>query len=306
MGTVDSVSPAPKSPPRQKSGGTDVCDDSNWVVYTPESPARHPVRLVSHMMADVIAGRELAWRLFVRNIKAQYRQSVLGYAWAFLPPLVTTAVFVFLKAQQVLNIDTPGMNYTLYLLTGIILWQTFMESLNAPLRLVGGARGMLAKVNFPREALLMTAFGEVVFNLAIRIILLVLAFIWFRPDLSLTLCFVPFGILALIALGMSMGLLLVPLGLLYQDVGRAVGLVSLFWMFVTPVLYLPPVTWPGVLVLWLNPVSPVLTTCRDWMLLGSAPALAGFLGVSAVSILIVLPLGLVMYRLAMPILIERM
>ena len=305
MDAVESVQRDSELPKQRLSESVDVDDTPTWVVYTPESPLRHPLRLLRHMIRDIVSGRELAWRLFVRNVKAQYRQSVLGYAWAFLPPVVTTGVFVFLRSQKVLNFDAPG-NYTVYLLVGIVLWQTFVESLNAPLRMVSGSRAMLAKVNFPREALLVTAFSEVVFNLAIRLILIVAVFIWFQPGLPPTLLLAPLGILALIGLGMSIGVLLVPLGLLYTDVGRGMGLISGFWMFLTPVLYQPPQTWPGNLVLWLNPVSPVLSVCRDWMLLGNTLYFTGFLVVTAVSLLFLLPLGLVMYRLAMPILIERM
>jgi lipopolysaccharide transport system permease protein len=55
------------------------------VVYTPESILRRPRELFRQMWRDLLASRELAWRLIVRDISAQYRQSFLGVAWAFLP-----------------------------------------------------------------------------------------------------------------------------------------------------------------------------------------------------------------------------
>lgn len=57
------------------------------VVYTPESQLRRPRDLVQSMWQDLLASRELAWRLMVRDISAQYRQSFLGIFWAFLPPI---------------------------------------------------------------------------------------------------------------------------------------------------------------------------------------------------------------------------
>ena len=66
-------------------------------VYTPESPLKNPGRLLRAMFRDVLAARELAWRLFVRDLSAQYRQTYLGYVWAFLPPLVASATFIFLQ-----------------------------------------------------------------------------------------------------------------------------------------------------------------------------------------------------------------
>ena len=65
-------------------------------VYSPEPLLQHPLKMLKAIAADVYAGRELAWRLFMRDLKAQYRQTILGYVWAFLPPLVASATFIFL------------------------------------------------------------------------------------------------------------------------------------------------------------------------------------------------------------------
>lgn len=59
-------------------------------LYTAKSEIRHPLQLFQLMGRDLLASRELAWRLFVRDIKAQYRQSILGILWAFFPPTITS------------------------------------------------------------------------------------------------------------------------------------------------------------------------------------------------------------------------
>ncbi len=74
----------------------DGSEEIREVVYTPQSQLRNPVALLRSMFSDLMASRELAWRLFVRDISSQYRQSLLGYAWAFLGPLITTLLWVFL------------------------------------------------------------------------------------------------------------------------------------------------------------------------------------------------------------------
>ena len=66
------------------------------VVYTPESQLRRPGVLLRSMWRDLKASRELAWRLFVRDTSARYRQSLLGVLWAFVPPIVTGVVFIVL------------------------------------------------------------------------------------------------------------------------------------------------------------------------------------------------------------------
>ncbi|MBT8054682.1 MAG: ABC transporter permease, partial [Gammaproteobacteria bacterium] len=123
-------------------------------VYSPDSELLSFGKLLRSMWSDLLASRELAWRLLVRNISAQYRQSLLGYAWAFLPPLFTTAIWVFLQSQKVFNVADTGMPYPVFVLTGTVLWQTFVEALNAPLKMINQSRAMLSKINFPREALI--------------------------------------------------------------------------------------------------------------------------------------------------------
>jgi lipopolysaccharide transport system permease protein len=274
-------------------------------VYTPDSELLSFGTLLRSMGRDLLASRELAWRLLVRNLSAQYRQSVLGYAWAFLPPLFTTAIWVFLQSQRVFNVADTGMPYPVFVLTGTVLWQTFVEALNAPLQMVNESRSMLTKINFPREALLLTGIGQVLFNFAIRVTVLIPVFWWFDVPLQTAILLAPLGVLALLLLGTTIGLLLTPLGMLYQDVGRALGFGTQALFFLTPIIYpVPKASWAGVLVN-LNPVTPLLAATRDWLVLGQTSHVAAFVWVSCVSLLLLL-LGWVMYRIAMPHLISRM
>lgn len=274
-------------------------------IYTPGSQLRQPGLLVREMLADLVASRGLAWRLFVRNISAQYRQSFLGYLWAFLPPLFTMAVWVFLNSQKIINIEDAGMPYPVFVLTGTVLWQTFADAVSSPLKMVNESKGMLTKINFPREALILAGIGEVFFNFVIRILLLVAIFLWYRVSLPPTILLVPFGVFALMALGLMVGLLLTPLGVLYADVSRGIAIITQAWFFLTPVIYPMPQSGFAAFCVKLNPVTPVLVSTREWMTTGSATQLGGFLLVLLFTI-IFLMFGWLLYRIAMPHLIARM
>jgi lipopolysaccharide transport system permease protein len=275
------------------------------VVYTPASQLREPGRLFRDMIRDLAASRELAWRLLVRNISTRYRQTLLGYAWAILPPIVTTIVFVFLRSAGFFNVAETGVPYPLFVLSGMMLWQAFADALNSPMRLVMGSGAMLTRVNFPREALILVAIGEVLFSFLIRFCVLVGAIFWFGIAVPWTAALVPLGVLALVALGIVLGVLFTPLAVLYHDIGQGVSFLVSLLIFLTPVFYPPPASWPGSLTMILNPVSPVLDTTRSWLLTGSPDHLAGFLVVSLVSAAALL-FSWILYRLALPILIERM
>jgi lipopolysaccharide transport system permease protein len=243
--------------------------------------------------------------LFVRDLSAQYRQTYLGYFWAFLPPLVAAATFIFLQSQGIVNIDGLGMPYAAFAMIGTLLWQTFVEAIQSPLGAVQSARPMLAKINFPREAILMSGLYMVLFNFAIRLVLIVgVMLVWrIMPGPSLPLF--PVAMAGLLACGFAIGLLLLPVGSLYGDVGRAVPIVSQFLMLLTPVVYPARTTGLAGLLTTLNPVAPVLVTARESLTGMPLTSLVSCLVVTTAALAVCF-VGLVAFRLVMPILIERM
>ncbi len=275
------------------------------VVYTPDSSLRRPTALLTGMVRDLLASRELAWRLFVRDVQAMYRKSLLGYTWILLTPVVTTLFFVFLHSRKILNVGETSIPYPAYVLVGMLLWEAFAGSLCAPLGRIRGAASMLTKLRFPHEALILTSFYQVVFNLSIKMLLVAAVFVWFRIDVGVTLLLAPLAFLALIALGFTLGVILVPIGQLYQDVGKTLGMVTRVWFFATPVIYPPPAGWPARLLSQYNPVSPLLITARELLVGEPLTQWPAFLVVTAITLVLGLA-GWVVFRVSMPHLIARM
>ena len=75
---------------------TDVNANEPPIRYSAESDINNPVKLIGGMLRDFVRGRELAGRLFIRNLRGLYRQTLLGLFWAFLPPIVNTAFWMIL------------------------------------------------------------------------------------------------------------------------------------------------------------------------------------------------------------------
>jgi lipopolysaccharide transport system permease protein len=276
------------------------------VVYTPESLLRHPLQLFRAMGRDLLASRELAWRLMVRDLSTQYRQSLLGVFWAFVPPIVTAAGLTIASNANILNVGETEIPYAAYVMFGMTLWQTFVESVTGPIQAVTTARPMLAKINFPREALMLSRIGQVFFNFGIKLILIVALFLWFQIPVTWTVLLAPVALLHLIALGTCVGLLLTPIGALYEDVSRGLTLGMGAWLFFTPVIYPPPQEGLFALLVRLNPVTPLLVTTRELAAEGgqiSDPQ--GFWIASAIAIVGLL-LSWLVYRVTMPFVIERM
>lgn len=261
--------------------------------------------MLRDMLRDLISSRELAWRLAVRDISAMYRQSFLGPLWALFLPLANALVWIFLGSSGIITVRDTDLPYALYVFAGTMLWAIFMDAVSSPLQVTAAAKPMLVKVNFPREALVLAGIYQSLFNALIKIVLLLvaLAVMGIQPGWSLLLF--PVGLLSLILAGTTIGLMLTPLGLLYTDVGKALPLLMQFFMYLTPVVFPIPEEGWSALVFQANPLTPLIVTTRQWLTGMPADQLGYFMLVTSLSLLLLLVFWGV-YRLAMPILIERM
>ena len=274
-------------------------------IYTPDSQLSNPFRMFREMLADLVASRQLAWRLTVRDLSAQYRQTFLGFLWAIILPLANTLVWIFLSRSGVVNLSDTPLPYPVYVFTGTMLWAILMDALNAPLQIVSASKSMLAKINFPREALVLSGIYQTMFNALIKIVILWVFLVVTGISPGWGGLLVPIGLISLILVGTVLGLMITPVGLLYTDVGKALPLLMQFLMYLTPVVFAMPQEGLAATVIRLNPLTPLIVTTRDW-LTGLTPEFLGYFIAVNVTAIFFLFMFWIVFRLAMPILIERM
>lgn len=274
------------------------------IVYTPESLLRRPRFLLWTMWNDLLASRELAWRLMVRDISAQYRQAFLGVAWAFIPPVAMAVGFTLAKDANVFTVGETDIPYPAFVMFNTALWQTFVDACTGPVQAVILAKPMLSRVNFPREAIILAKLGEVGFNFGIKLILIVALFLYFRVPVSWTVILAPVALIHLILLGTLVGILLAPIGVLYQDVSKSLNMIMGFWLFLTPVIYPVPTEGTFGMLVSLNPVTPLLVTARELATVGVLSEATNFWVVSGLT-LVGLLLTWIGFRIAMPYVVER-
>lgn len=256
------------------------------------------------MGRDLLAARELAWRLLVRDIRSQYRQSLLGVFWAFVPPIATAVGLTLANNAEVLNIGETDLPYPAYVMLSMTLWQTFAESLTGQVQAVTNAKYLLSRINFPREALVLSQLGQVGFNFLIKLVLIGALFLWFKMPVGWTAIVAPVALLHLVSFGTGIGLLLAPFGGLYEDISKGLGLFLTAWLFVTPVLYPLPQSGLFAALVRLNPVTPLLMTTRELATIGTVSDPSAFWIASLIALLVLL-LGWLVHRVAMPFMIER-
>ena len=274
------------------------------VVYAATPLLREPLMLLRNMARDLIDSRHLAYRLLIRSLRSQYRQSLLGYFWVVIAPIAATGGVLFLSKQNVLQTVETTVPYGLYVFSGILLWQIFTDSYQRPIQWLWTFRSVMGRVNFPREALILGALCEVLIQAGIRVVMLCFVLVWFGSGIGATFLFAPLAILSLIGFGLVVGLVLAPISLLYGDVERGMNLAMVFWFLMTPVVYNPPTGWPASLLNQVNPVSPLIVTARELVFGMPLTQLIPFLVVSTF-VMATLFVSWLLFKLALPHLVER-
>ncbi len=257
------------------------------------------------MIVDLFCSHDLAYRLAKRDLSAQYRQSILGYLWAFLVPLVNTLTWLFLQKSGMVVIRDIGIPYTVYVFSGTMLWQIFVEALQSPIQQVVAAKGMLSKLNFPRESIVLSGIYKTLFNAIIKIVILIPLVIYFGAQPNWTILMFPLAVISIVLVGTAIGLLLSPVGTLYSDVGRVIPFFGQFLMFFAPVVFAMPTSGLSKILFEINFMTPLLITGRDLLTGGSLEWLFYFGCVNSLAIFTLIA-AWVIYRVTMPILIERM
>lgn len=263
-----------------------------------------PLSHLKEIYTSFSASRSLGWRLFSRDTKAEYRQSYIGIFWAIVPPIITTILWVFLNKSSLVNISDTGVPYPAFVLTSTLLWTIFVKSLNMPIGELRKYLSLLAKIKFPDEAMIISGILKIYFAVLIRLGLFFLALLLFPIPLSWTILFVPIGLITLTLLGVTIGLFLAPIGMLYTDIGRIIQLMVPFWMLATPVVYPEPKEGLATIVNEYNPVTPVLSITRDLLIYGDASRLPQLLMIF-VSLIALFIVFYVVLKASIPFLIER-
>lgn len=274
-------------------------------VYT-AAPLGHPLRISLAIVADIWRNRELTQILFVRDLKAQFRQSLLGYVWLVLPPLVAALIWYLMNSQRMINVETGAVPYPVFVLIGSTLWASFSAMVTAPSDAVSNNREVLVKLNVPIEPFILAGAGRAIANLIVSSIVVLPILIAAGASIKWTAVFYPVCALMFLVSGFAIGMLIAPFGALYTDFRSAMTPILQVLMFTVPVIFPIPET-DGVFtsVMRHNPITPALALTRDSIVSGGSDWLAESL-LWFVVFLLLINATFVVFRIAKPHLIARM
>jgi homopolymeric O-antigen transport system permease protein len=250
-------------PAAMVSSDLDTQSPAVEVLYTPQGVRRGEAGGWQIMFQELAESRRLIWLLILRDLSVRYRQSILGYVWAVVPQIATVAVFAFLHSSRVLPIGGTKIPYIAYSLWGISVWQLFAGCLTNCANTLTTSGSLVTKINFPREALVIAALGQPAFDFVVRLVPVIAVFLWCGVFPSWQSLCMPLVLLPIVLLALGLGFVLSIANLVIRDTANALGTALTIGMFLTPVLYPPPVRWPFYLINIVNPLSPLIAASQD-------------------------------------------
>jgi ABC-2 type transport system permease protein len=200
-------------------------------------PARGLFKGTWQQLRDLGSYRELLVLLVRRELKARYKDSVLGFLWSLIRPLAILLVY-YVAIGKFLGAERSIPDFAIYIFTGLTAWQFFTEVVSGGTGCIVGNAGLIKKVYLPREVFPLSVVGSALFTLATQFVILTIALVAAGAvPTGSRLLFVPLSLLVLIVYATALALVLSAVNVYLRDVQYLVeiGLTVLFWS--TPVVY---------------------------------------------------------------------
>ena len=214
-------------------------------------------------LKELWAYRELLWVLTARDIKVRYKQTVLGFTWAIIQPVMLMVVFsVFFG--RLAGMPSDGLPYPIFVYAGLLPWTFFANAISTSGSSLIGSTHLISKVYFPRLIIPLSSVGAGLVDFVISGAVLLLLMVWYGVGWSLNLLLSPFLVLGVVFIALGVGTFISALTVAYRDFRYVVPFMVQFWMFATPVVYpasLVPEAWRW--LMYLNPMAGVIEGFRS-------------------------------------------
>lgn len=244
--------------------------------------------------------RDLILMFVRRTFVSQYKQTILGPAWAVIQPLLTTVIFTIIFGN-IAGLAPGGVPTFLFYLSGSVAWGYFSGCLTATSNTFTANAAIMGKVYFPRLVMPVTTVISQLISFAIQFAFFLLFFAYYcitgagvHPNGFVLLT--PLLVLQMACLGLGFGVIVSALTTKYRDLAMLVSFGVQIWMYLTPVTYdicfIPERFLPPYM---LNPVTPVITTFR-YAFLGTGTFQLTYYLIGWAVTLAVLLLGVVLFN----------
>lgn len=257
-------------------------------------------RLLDLKLGELWRYRDLILLFVRRTFVSQYKQTILGPAWAVIQPLFTTVIFTVIFGNMA-GLAPAGVPTFAFYLCGSVAWTYFSGSLTATAATFTSNANVMGKVYFPRLVMPVSSVLSNLISFAIQFVFFLgfWAYYWatgaqIAPNWMILLT--PVLILQMACLGLGFGIIISALTTKYRDLAMLVGFGVQIWMYLTPVAYDIAIIPESVMALYmLNPMTPVINTLR-YAFLGVGSFQPMYYLISWGVTLVVLFLGVILFN----------
>ncbi len=241
--------------------------------------------------------RDLALSFASRDIKARYKQTIFGAAWAVLQPFSLMVVFT-LVFSRLARIPTEGVPYPLFSYTTLIFWMFFATTISQGTISIVANSSLIQKIYFPRETLFLSVLLSAGLDLGIAMLILGALLVYYHISIPITILWIPVLLALQVLFAFAVICLTATVHVNFRDVGHAISLLLQLWMFATPVAYPLSVVPSSLLPIYLlNPMAPIVDGYRVTLLNGEAPNLT-YLAIGAGLTLFLIMIGYPIFKRA--------
>jgi ABC-2 type transport system permease protein len=240
---------------------------------------------------------DLLWLISVQEFRLQYRTSALGYLWTLLRPLALFGVLYFVFAQ-IIRYGGGIDNFPLQLLLGIMLYQFFADATGTAMGAMVRGEALIRKMHFPRMVIPLSVVISVGMTALLNLFVTLVFVLAFGGGWHTTWLLLPIAIGALTVFTTGVALLLCTAYVSFRDVGQIWIVLLRALFYVTPILYplsQAPAQFHGVLVL--NPLAPIITEAKNWVITPDAPSVIATVGWPAFAASVALGAGICVFGL---------
>ncbi|MBB6698277.1 ABC transporter permease [Clostridium algidicarnis] len=235
---------------------------------------------------EIMKYKELLFNLTRKELKLKYKNSVLGFFWSFLNPVVMLLVYTF-AFKYVLRIQTE--NFAVFLLAGLLPWTFFQMSVQGSTFSLISNSALIKKVYFPREIIPLSLVFSNFVNFLMTFVVLFISMFIFKVKISIALITLPLVLLIFLMITIGLCLLLSSINVVYRDVSHFVEVLFMAWFYLTPIVYSFDLVPDKLkIITMLNPMTLVVETLRDCMIRGEMPRISYLLGMTAFAIIFML------------------
>lgn len=207
----------------------------------PATPPAHFFRGTRASLLQIWERRDLLSRLVRREIRARYKDSVLGVVWSLVRPLVSLLIY-YLVIGKVLGAERGINDFAIYVFTGLTVWQLVSECLASTTGSVVGNSGIIKKIQLPREIFPLAAIGASLFNFLMQFVILIIAAVIAAVAnghelFTLRLLYLPLALAVIVIWSTALGLVLSAANVYLRDIQYLVEVALLVGMWASPIVY---------------------------------------------------------------------